>query len=74
MGQKAHSMLATGEGLRNNLWERGRSSRARKPQLNGKRVLVCEPTRLLGGSVPHTCRMQHHGTPSVVPRLQATAL
>ena len=42
MGQNAHSMPATRAGLRNNLREQGRSSRARKPQLNGERVPVWE--------------------------------
>lgn len=57
MGQKAHSMPAIREGLRNNLWEQGRSSRARNPQLNGKSGCQFgstgkwhrEPTRLPGG-------------------------
>lgn len=42
MGQKAHSEPATRAGLRNDLGEQGRSSRARKPQLNGERVPVWE--------------------------------
>lgn len=42
MGQNAHSTPATRAGLRNNLGEQGRSSRARKPQLNGEWVTVWE--------------------------------
>lgn len=42
MGQNTHSMPATRAGLRNNLGEQGRSSRARKPQLKGEWVPVGE--------------------------------